>query len=56
LEFEIVRLKVGMKRIALVTGATAGIGKYSAKSLAKQGFKVSVVGRNEVAGNEGISY
>ncbi|MQY07050.1 SDR family NAD(P)-dependent oxidoreductase [Actinomadura macrotermitis] len=35
-------------RIAVVTGATSGIGKEIARALAREGFRVGIVGRNEV--------
>ena len=35
-----------MARVAVVTGASAGIGKEAAKSLAAQGWRVIAVGRN----------
>ncbi|WP_125589276.1 SDR family NAD(P)-dependent oxidoreductase [Companilactobacillus jidongensis] len=37
-----------MKKIALITGATGGIGKHVAIGLAKNGMKVIIHGRNEV--------
>ena len=37
-------------RVALVTGATSGIGKASALLLAEQGIKVILAGRNEISG------
>lgn len=37
---------------ALLIGATAGIGRETARLLAKEGYHVSIVGRNQVAGDE----
>jgi 3-hydroxy acid dehydrogenase/malonic semialdehyde reductase len=36
-----------MKKIALITGATAGIGKATAEKLAKEGFNIIITGRRE---------
>lgn len=36
-----------MKKIALITGATAGIGKATAEKLAKEGFDIIITGRRE---------
>lgn len=36
-----------MKKIALITGATAGIGKATAEKLAKEGFKIIITGRRK---------
>lgn len=41
-------------RIALVTGATGGIGKAVATALAREGVTVAVVGRNEARADEAI--
>ena len=35
----------GPERVAIVTGATAGIGLYTALGLARQGMRIVVVGR-----------
>ena len=34
------------RKIALITGATAGIGQVAARELTRQGFRVGIVGRN----------
>ncbi|HET7441182.1 MAG TPA: SDR family NAD(P)-dependent oxidoreductase [Terriglobales bacterium] len=39
-------------KIALITGATSGIGEATALLFAKEGAKVGVAGRNEKRGNE----
>lgn len=36
-----------MKKIALITGATAGIGKATAEKLAKEGFDIIITGRRK---------
>ena len=40
-----------MKKICLITGATDGIGKQTAHELAKQGFTLGLVGRNQSKGD-----
>ncbi|MDU1905761.1 MAG: SDR family oxidoreductase [Dysgonomonas sp.] len=41
-----------MKKIALITGATAGIGKAAAHKLAKEGFNIIITGRRTQVLNE----
>jgi Short-chain alcohol dehydrogenase of unknown specificity len=41
-----------MKKIALITGATAGIGKATAHKLAKEGFNIIITGRRTQVLNE----
>lgn len=41
-----------MKKIALITGATAGIGKATANKLAKEGFNIIITGRRKEILNE----
>ena len=36
----------GPERVAVVTGATAGIGLYTALGLAQQGMRIVMVGRD----------
>lgn len=42
-------------KVAIVTGATSGIGEASAKLFASEGVKVVVVGRNEERGNNVVN-
>ncbi|RIV24948.1 SDR family NAD(P)-dependent oxidoreductase [Fibrisoma montanum] len=39
-----------MKQVAVLIGATAGIGKETARLLAREGYRVLLVGRNQTAG------
>jgi retinol dehydrogenase-12 len=39
-----------MEKIAVVTGASSGIGREVARALARRGFRVGMVGRSEVRG------
>lgn len=43
-----------MERAAMVTGATDGIGRATAIELAKRGFTVHLLGRNEARGQETV--
>lgn len=43
------------KKIALITGATSGIGRSTAKQLASEGAAIVVVGRNEERGKAVVS-
>lgn len=42
-----------MAKVAIVTGSTAGIGKYAAIGLAKKGYEVVITGRDSAKGKEG---
>jgi len=41
-------------KIILITGATGGIGKQTAISLAKLGFQIAITGRNKESGNQAV--
>ena len=43
------------KKIILITGATGGIGKYTAISLARMGATVVITGRNKVSGENSVT-
>ncbi len=40
-----------MSKVCIITGATDGIGKQTAFELAKKGFAIGLVGRNQEKGN-----
>ena len=44
-----------MAKNCIITGATDGIGKQSAIELAKLGYNVGIIGRNEEKGNSVIN-
>ena len=44
--------KNGAKKVAIVTGATSGMGRATAVLFAKEGAKVVVTGRNEARAKE----
>lgn len=44
-----------MNKIILITGATAGIGKETARRIAKTGAKIVLIGRNRSKGEEVVS-
>ncbi len=41
-----------MSKVCIITGATDGIGKQTAFELAKKGFAIGLVGRNQEKGND----
>jgi NAD(P)-dependent dehydrogenase (short-subunit alcohol dehydrogenase family) len=42
-------------KVAIITGATAGIGRGIAQLFAKEGCKICAVGRNEERGAEAVN-
>ena len=43
------------EQIAIVTGATSGIGTETARELLKRGWRVGIVSRNPVKGKETVA-
>lgn len=46
------RVFLTMKKIALITGATSGIGEACARAFAKNGYDLILTGRNQVRLNQ----
>jgi NAD(P)-dependent dehydrogenase (short-subunit alcohol dehydrogenase family) len=46
---------MGTRKVAVVTGGTAGVGRATVKQLAKQGYDVAIIGRGEAGLNGAAS-